>query len=249
MDSFNSIELNALCNQVSSIVVEASTLVSQSNIVVERKGQGNFVSSVDINIEKFLKNRLASLIIGSGFISEESCPKNGRYYNWIIDPIDGTLNFLNGFPFAISVALEFVPQHSILLGVIYNPVEDVLYSATKGGGSTVAVYKSKAEKISVKQFSENEGISIFGIPYNRTKVHRILELAEKYSKISSDLKRIGPASLDICRVAAGQAKLYFELDLNIWDIAAGILILEEAGGHYAVEDDLYLFYGNLVLPS
>ena len=96
------------------------------------------------------------------------------------------------------------------------------------------------KRLKVGSFPDNEGLAIFGMPYNREKTEKILNVAKNVYKVSSDLKRIGPSSLDICMVAEGKAKLYFELDLNIWDICAGMLILTEAGGNYRQEDDLFL---------
>ncbi len=87
------------------------------------------------------------------------------------------------------------------------------------------------------------------MPYNREKTEKIFNIAKKAYGFSSDLKRVGPSSLDICMVAEGKAKLYFELDLNVWDICAGMLILTEAGGNYRQEDDLFLFGADKVLDS
>lgn len=234
-------DVTVLSEQVLEIVMEVSNIAFEEDITVSTKGQGNFVSSADLKIEQELKKSLRKISPDIGFITEEEKSEERNEYNWIIDPIDGTTNYLNGFPFAISLALEDRVNESIVLGIVYNPVEKTLYYATKGKGSYKIDRLGRKTRIHVGEFNENEGISIFGMPYNRSKSEKILKLAEGYYKISSDLKRIGPSSLDICRVASGQAKLYFELDLNIWDIAAGLLILEEAGGSYKKLDDLYIF--------
>lgn len=235
-------DITALSEQVLEIVIRVSEIAFEEGITVSAKGQGNFVSSADLKIEQELKRSLRMISPEIGFITEEDKPEERSEYNWIIDPIDGTTNFLNGFPFAISLALEDRVHESIVLGIVYNPVEKILYYAIKGKGSFKVDSLGRKIRIHVGEFNANEGISIFGMPYNRNKSEKILKLAEGYYRISSDLKRIGPSSLDICRVASGQAKLYFELDLNIWDIAAGLLILEEAGGGYKKMDDLYVFF-------
>ena len=96
-------------------------------------------------------------------------------------------------------------------------------------------------QLRVRTFPPDEGIVVFGMPYDRRKTGKILNIVQKYYAIASDMKRIGPSSLDICLVASGKAKMYLELDLNLWDISAGILILTEAGGTYVQKGDLYIF--------
>ncbi len=207
--------------------------------VVETKSQGNFVTSTDKIMEQELMEGLRALIPASGFVTEESGVKQGEEYTWVIDPIDGTTNFIYGLPYAVSVALVRKDLRNLVLGVVYDPKNETLYYGYKGMGSYL-VEKGEKRRLAIPEFPKNEGIAIFGMPYNRAKTEKIFALAQKYYAISSDLKRIGPASLDICAVAAGKAKLYFELDLNLWDIAAGVLILSEAGGQYKQEEDLFI---------
>lgn len=207
---------------------------------VEKKGQGNFVTSADKAIERELKEQLCQLIPEAGFVAEESGDDLKSVFNWVIDPIDGTTNFIYGLPYAVSVALTVQEIRKVVLGVVYSPKTDTLYYACHGQGSFVMENGIK-KRLRVGKFSDDEGIAIFGMPYNREKTEKIFNVAKKVYKLSSDLKRIGPSSLDICMVAEGKAKLYFELDLNIWDICAGMLILTEAGGDYRQDDDLFLF--------
>lgn len=205
---------------------------------VEKKDHGNFVTTVDIKIENELKIELHKLIPDAGFIAEESGQDLKTGLNWVIDPIDGTTNFIYGLPYAISVALTKLNQ--TVIGVVYSPKTDTLYYACSGQGS-YAVKNGITKRLSVGSFSDEEGLAIFGMPYNREKTGKIFDIAKKIYQFSSDLKRIGPSSLDVCMVAEGKAKLYFELDLNIWDICASVLILREAGGDFIQEDDLFLF--------
>lgn len=207
---------------------------------VEKKGHGNFVTSTDKKIEKELKIQLHKLVPCTGFIAEESGKDLNLGLNWVIDPIDGTTNFIYGLPYAVSVALIRQEIGQIVLGVVYNPKTNTIYYACSGQGSYV-ISNGITQRLHVGKFFDNEGIAIFGMPYNRDKTAKIFDVAQKVYKFSSDLKRIGPSSLDICMVAEGKAKLYFELDLNIWDICAGILILSEAGGNFRQEEDLFLF--------
>lgn len=209
---------------------------------VEKKGHGNFVTDADQRIERELKRRLGELLPDSDFLAEESGheAKDNPTYRWIIDPIDGTTNFLYGFPYAVSVALEHIPTGGTLVGVVLVPQEDAVYYAVKGRGS-YRIAAGREERIRTKPCADDEGIILFGLPYDRSKTEKIFSIAKTYYASCSDLKRIGPASLDICKVACGVAKLYFELDLHEWDIAAGVLILQEAGGAYQQKDDLMIF--------
>lgn len=207
---------------------------------IDRKSHGNFVTSTDREIENELKTQLHLLIPEAGFIAEESGQDLKAGLNWVIDPIDGTTNFIYGLPHAVSVALTDNKLNQAIIGVVYGPKIDTLYYACKGQGSYV-INNGITKRLSVGSFPDEEGLSVFGMPYNREKVDKIFDVAKKVYQYSSDLKRIGPSSLDICMVAEGKAKLYFELDLNIWDICAGVLILKEAGGDFIQKDDLFLF--------
>lgn len=207
---------------------------------VEKKDHGNFVTSIDRKMENELKIQLHRLIPDAGFIAEESGQASKTGLNWVIDPIDGTTNFIYGLSYAVSVALTVRELSQVVIGVVYSPKTDTLYYACNGQGSYV-VNNGITKRLSVGKFSDEGGVAIFGMPYDREKTEKIFNVAKKVYQFSSDLKRIGPSSLDICMVAEGKAKLYFELDLNIWDICAGILILTEAGGDFIQEDDLFLF--------
>lgn len=205
---------------------------------IMEKSQGNYLTSLDIEIESLLINALKNILPDAGIISEES-PAIIKDWNWIVDPIDGTGNFINGYPFTVSVALANEKKETEI-GVVYCHSTDELFYAASGHGAFLRK-NGHTTRIHVKKFAEKEGIIIFGMPYDRTKTHKIFSIAEEMYHNASDMKRIGPASLDICRVAEGKAKMYFELDLNIWDYAAGETILKEAGGHIEITDDLRLF--------
>lgn len=187
---------------------------------IEKKGQGNFVTTVDKKIEEELIERFQQLVPGSGVIAEETEAQLEQKFNWIIDPIDGTTNFINGLQYAVSVALVYEQPDHILLGVVYNPKDDIWYYACKGKGSYI-LEKGIVTQLRVRKFPPDEGIVVFGMPYDRRKTGKILDIVQKYYAIASDMKRIGPSSLDICLVASGKAKMYLELDLNLWDISAG----------------------------
>lgn len=225
--------------QVCAIVKEASQLIKEiKRSDIQIKSQGNFVTSIDFAVDAYLKKKLGELLPEAGFFSEES-GSDIRETNWIIDPIDGTGNMIYGYPYTVSVALAC--NEEVELGVVYHVPMEELYCAIKGMGA----YKQSAygvmTKIHVGHFDGDEGVSIVGFPYDRSKTHQILSAIEKIYPFSSDIKRIGPASLDICAVAEGRAKMYVELDLQWWDYAAGEVILKEAGGDMLVNNDILIF--------
>lgn len=232
------------CKKVISIIKSVVSKNIESDYSIQRKAHGNFVTTVDKMIEHELIISLQKLIPNSGVFAEESGKDLKKEFNWIIDPIDGTTNFINGFQYAISVALAYKQLDNILVGVVYNPKDDICYYGCKGRGSYV-IEKDIVTKLQVKNFPKNEGITVFGMPYDRHKTKKILDIVQKCYDTSSDMKRIGPSSLDICLVASGKAKMYVELDLKLWDVAAGVLILTEAGGSFMQKDDLFIFGNKL----
>lgn len=226
------------------VVVKSSEITKEKIRIIEKKGHGNFVTDIDKHIEEYLKQELSSLLPDSGFVGEESgASKDNSDYLWIIDPIDGTTNYIYGYPYAISVALKSTQNDELLIGVVVEPKRECVYFGCKEKGS-YKLENGVISRLSIGTFPENEGVIIFGMPYDRKKSTKILGIVDEYYSIASDMKRIGPSSLDICRVASGNAKLYLELDLNIWDVSAGIVILQEAGGNYIVKDDLTIFYSD-----
>lgn len=212
----------------------------KKSLSVQKKGQGNFLTMADKEVEDFLKIELRKLIPESGFIGEESDSDYRNSINWIVDPIDGTTNFIYGYDYTVSVALQV--NRKIVIGVVYVPNQKSVYFAQQGKGAYKKIYGEEAKKLYINKCmpDENEGIVIFGVPYDRKKITKVLDIIENIYPLVSDLKRIGPASLDLCMVAEGKAKLYVELDLEIWDISAGELIVSEAGGIVVQRDDVLL---------
>ena len=219
---------------------------------VRRKSKGNYVTDVDLAIETQLKRRLEEVAPEVGFVAEESAPQVADGECWTIDPIDGTGNYLVGLPFTTAVAYMRDASHAII-GLVYDPQQDVLWWARESGGayrlrcasecdiSGYDMLRGSSERVALAEMTSGDGNVLFGMPYDRRKAHRILGYAERLFDGAGDLKRIGPASLDICRVAEGQAKLYIELDLKVWDYAAAELVLREAGGSALHRGDVSLF--------
>jgi myo-inositol-1(or 4)-monophosphatase len=238
-----SIDYNKVFEQAYAVVDKCSKEILQSgnSVSVQYKGEANYVTNFDVSVENYLKSNLASLVEGAFFVCEESEPEPLPYsgYCWIIDPIDGTTNFLHGLPdFAISVSLAEIKGGvlSPKLAIVYAPRHYVSYCAISGQGSLVVNLATKKKKpLKTSSTSTLKGSLVaFGLPYNRNNFSTTYNAIEKLSKYVDDIKRIGPSSMDICRVAQGSLDAYFEPDMHAWDIAGGILVLEEAGGKHNV---------------
>ncbi|MDM7945135.1 MAG: inositol monophosphatase family protein [Oceanibaculum nanhaiense] len=200
---------------------------------VSRKGVADFVSTADLKAEKVLKQELGKARPRFSFLMEESGvtaaaigegqEPEGR---WIVDPLDGTTNFLHGLPhFCISIGAE--KGGEIVAGVIYEPVRDELFWAEKGAG---AFLNDRRLRVSARQ-NMHEALFATGIPFAGRPGHeKLLTEMAAVMKVSSGIRRFGAAALDLAYVAAGRYDGYWETGLNAWDIAAGIVIVKEAGG-------------------
>ncbi len=196
---------------------------------VSVKGPGDFVSAADIKAEKLLRAELGKARPGYGFLMEESGSEAGsdRHHRWIVDPLDGTTNFLHGVPhFAISIGLE--RDGEIIAGVIYEPVRDEMFWAEKGAG---AFHNDRRLRVSARRHLA-EALIGTGIPFLGRGDHaRYLATLNAVMAATSGVRRLGVASLDLAYVAAGRFEGFWEFGLKPWDIAAGILIVREAGGY------------------
>lgn len=216
---------------VAALVRECGVLIrdaDRSRLTVDSKsGRANFVTQYDKLVQARLQSGLREIRADVEFVGEEGSDAAyapvGAF--WIVDPIDGTTNFIKNYHYsAISVAL--VVDGVAQLGVVYNPYANELFTAIRGEGA-----KLNGEKISVSSASLENGLVIFGTsPYDESLSQRSFELAYEYFKKAMDVRRSGSAALDLCAVAAGRAELFFELQLAPWDHAAGGLIVQEAGG-------------------
>ncbi|MCF7899894.1 inositol monophosphatase [Candidatus Babeliales bacterium] len=212
--------------QVEGIIKEAGELLcSYFTKTVERnvKSDGSFATEADIASEKFLIQKLAPLIKDAGFIAEESGEKKAPVYNWVIDPLDGTTNFAQGLPyFCISVALT---KNDIpLFGVIYQPLLKEYFYALQGCGAFL-----NGKKIAVSNRKKiDESIVIVATPYVKSK-----EFFKSMNSVEHKVytfRTFGAAALDQAYCAAGRADIVMFQDLSWWDVAAGMLIIQEAGG-------------------
>ena len=214
------------CRKASKILIRDFGEVE--NLQVSLKGPGDFVSASDKKVEKTLIDELQKARPNYSILSEEIGEiNNDKDFKWIIDPIDGTSNFLHGIPhFAISIGLEH--KGEIISGIIYDPIKDEMFTAEKGNGSYL-----NNQRIRVSSRSKLKNCLIVTGGPRRNQKDRDLALKE-YDKISLSvdipIRKMGSASLDMAYVAAGRFDGMWHRNLNYWDIAAGIIIIKEAGG-------------------
>ena len=217
------------------------------NLQVSKKGIGDFVTSADLNSENTIIKVLQKAYPEIKIISEETNPdiKFNKYEKkWIIDPLDGTLNFLHGLPhFAISIALMI--KEEIISGIIYDPIKDELFWAEKGVG---AFLNDKRIRVSGRNQLKDALVST-GIPWKgmESSHKNYLKILENIMKNSSGIRRYGAAALDLAYVAAGRYDAFWEFNLKTWDIAAGSLLVKEAGGYVGNinKNENYLYTGNI----
>lgn len=193
----------------------------------ESKGRNDFVTRFDKQTEERLIRELSELLPQSGFVAEEnSSDKRGVSYNWIIDPIDGTTNFIHGlFPYAISIALQ--ENDEIVVGVVYEAGLDECFYAWKDGGAYL-----NGQRIRVSEAATvADSLIATGFPYtNFSQMNEFIESLNYFMKNSHGMRRLGSAAADLVYVACGRVDAFYEYDLKPWDVAAGAFIVQEAGG-------------------
>ena len=195
---------------------------------VSRKGPSDFVSAADLKAEKTLYEELAKARPGYGFLMEERGEVAGtdKTNRWIVDPLDGTSNFLHGIPhFAVSIALE--REGVLVAGVVYNPVRDELFWAEKGAG---AYLNDRRLRVAARG-DMRDALIATGTPWHGKPGHeKFLEECGRVIAQTAGIRRFGAASLDLAYVAAGRFDGYWERGLSPWDVAAGAVLVREAGG-------------------
>ncbi|MGE4061784.1 MAG: inositol monophosphatase [Rhodospirillaceae bacterium] len=195
---------------------------------VSNKGPSDFVSAADLKAEKTLRTELQKARPRFGFLMEETGEVAGEdgKHRWIIDPIDGTTNFLHGIPhFAISIALEM--EGDVIAGLVYNPIVEEMYYAEKGKG---AFLNERRLRVSARN-RLSESVIATGIPFHGRPGHEpFLKQLGRVMHDVAGIRRMGTASLDLAYVAAGRCEGFWETGLQPWDIAAGVLLVREAGG-------------------
>lgn len=220
-------EVIELCRTVGKFIRTESENFDRAHIEQKEKFN-NLVSYVDKEAEKKLVTVLQKLIPQAGFITEEGTVEQSKSheYNWIIDPLDGTTNFLHGLPvFAISIGL--INKHETILGVVHEIVHDESFHAIKDGK---AYLNNKVINVSAAK-SLSESLMATGFPYNRfDKTEAYLTIIKEFLDQTHGIRRLGSAAIDLAYVASGRLDGFFEYNLNPWDVAAGAFIVQQAGG-------------------
>ena len=213
------------------VVLEAGAYIfeksfEKDSLKVDEKFKNNLVSIVDKEAERLLVAGLSSVLPNAGFITEEETIKSTpKEWMWVIDPLDGTTNFLRGVP-AYSVSVALMKGKELMIGIVYNCALDNLFWATKGGGCF-----QDGEPISVTKKPLKDSLLATGFPYyDYDRTAQYLSVLEIFMRETIGLRRLGSAALDLCYVANGTFDGFFEYSLNAWDVAAGALIVKEAGG-------------------
>jgi myo-inositol-1(or 4)-monophosphatase len=245
--------IEKLCIDVREIVSDAagfikSELERRVDLNIEVKGRHNYVTHVDKGAEEILVKGLSAILPESGFIAEEgTSTKRGDKYNWIIDPLDGTTNYIHGLPpYAISVAL--MSDQEIILGVVHEISLNECFYAWKGSKAYLNGREIKVSKVD----KVNDSLIATGFPYTDfSYLSYFMETIRFFMENSHGLRRLGSAATDIAYIACGRFEAFYEYGLNPWDVAAGILIVKQAGGR--VSDfrggDNYLFGGEIVISN
>lgn len=219
------IQVTELAKSVGEFIREEASRFDAANI--EYKGLNDMVSYVDKGAEERIVAGLSQFLPSAGFVTEEqTINKVGEEFNWIVDPLDGTTNFIHGIPaFSISIALQ--RKDEVVLGVVYEINRDECFYAWKEGGAFL-----NGKKISVtKNETFSSSLLATGFPYyNFEKLEKYINVFRELTQVSHGIRRIGSAAVDMAYVACGRFDGFFEYNLNSYDIAAGVILVREAGG-------------------
>ncbi len=217
-------------------------------LTIEMKGEKDLVTEVDKESERLIVSHLLSRFPDHDIVAEEGVyPPSNSGYRWIIDPVDGTTNYAHGFPwFCSSIALEY--HHDLVAGVIHNPVYGELFTATKGGGAFLNGTRLAASQTP----SLPRALLATGFPYDcATDPANNFTNFVAFQKGAQGIRRAGAAALDLAYVAAGRVDGFWELKLKPWDVAAGVLLVQEAGGRVTAFDGspFGIFDGRIVASN
>jgi myo-inositol-1(or 4)-monophosphatase len=227
------IDLKKVCSEIEKAARETGAFIFQEAegfdlSRTEVKGLNNFVSYVDKGAERMLVDKLSHILPEAGFLTEEgTIEKTGLRYCWVIDPLDGTTNFLHGLhPFAISIGLTEYDEP--VAGVVYEVSGNETFIAWKNGGAWLnghPIHVSKAAKLS-------DSLIATGFPYSDfDRLDSYMKCLTWFCKNSHGIRRLGSAAIDLAYLACGRFEVFYEYGLHPWDIAAGTLLVREAGGH------------------
>jgi myo-inositol-1(or 4)-monophosphatase len=231
------------CKQVSDFIRKEGAEFDLTRIEM-KDGFNNLVSYVDKEAERMLVSDLQKAVPQAGFITEEgTIQKSAQEYNWVIDPLDGTTNFLHGLPiYAISVAL--IRDQQPVIGVVYHIPKNECYHAIEGGKAFCNDKEIRVSAISTLA----QSLLATGFPYYHLDKRDVyLDVIKEFLAKSHGIRRLGSAAIDLAYVACGRLEGFFEYNLNPWDVAAGVFIVQQAGGKVTdfKNGNNYLFGGEL----
>lgn len=227
-DSFNTDKINI--EELEALLKKAGKLFADRNAAAHtrEKGVADYVTEVDFAVQQFIRRRLEELYPEVQFLSEEKSneeiDKDGLV--WVLDLVDGTTNLIHDYRASV-ISLALMQKGSVVLGMIYNPYTDELFSAQKGKGSYCNGQKIE---VSGAETMEKCLISIGTSPYYKEMAEKNFKVFQAIFKDCQDIRRSGSAALDLAYVACGRIEAYFERNLKIWDYAAGMLLVRESGG-------------------
>jgi myo-inositol-1(or 4)-monophosphatase len=244
------INLEILCQQVQDLARTVGRFIFEERLKftsddIIHKGKSDMVTYVDKTSEAHIVAALRELLPDSGFIAEEgTAHENGEQYRWVIDPLDGTTNYIHGIsPFAVSIAL--MQDQEIVLGVIYEISLDEMFYAWKG---SKAYLNGQVIEVS-KASTTADSLIATGFPYyDFTKLDQYMQAMNYFMRNSHGMRRLGSAAADMAYVAAGRFEGFYEHALHSWDVAAGIIIVKQAGGKVCDFNggENYLFGGEMI---
>lgn len=219
-------EFNTVCQRAARLA--GQVLMDRAGRVrVREKGPADLVTEADLASQAVIHETLLSAFPGHGFLAEEnlSIASSDDDYRWIVDPLDGTTNYVHGIPqFSVSIALEQLGK--ILVGTVYDPVSDECFSAVAGGGAWLG---DKRLHVSKQQELGHAVVAMSFPPGSRRDSPDVLDFLELLEHAQS-MRRMGSSALNLCYLAAGRFDAYWSSSARIWDIAAGVLLVQEAGG-------------------
>ena len=225
-------DYRAICKEAEAVVKATAGFIRKESEKFNigsavSKGLHDFVSYVDKGSEQLLVEKLGKTLPDAGFLAEEgTSTKKGKEYCWVIDPLDGTTNFVHGiFPYAISVALA--RDGEPIVGIVHEVGLNETFTAWLGGGAYL-----NGKKIGVSIAAKvTDSLIATGLPYNNfSRLDNYMDCLTHFCRESHGIRRFGSAAVDISYIACGRYEAFFEYDLKPWDIAAGAIILREAGG-------------------
>jgi myo-inositol-1(or 4)-monophosphatase len=205
----------------------------RDELVIELKGPGDFVSVADREVENLLRRELAAAFPGDRFLGEETAPDFAGQFDrcWVIDPIDGTHNFLRGIPYW-NVAIAYVENARAQIGVVFDPTQNELFHAIRGGGAWCDS-RSSSKRLQTATTASLAGAYVAFGHHDRAPDYAYLEIRRRMMDSGVAMRNFGSAALQLAHVAAGRLDGFIELQLSIWDAIGGLALVEEAGGYAA----------------